>query len=228
VLIHPVGGDVQAYRALAQALPRAAALSVIADPRLTDATLPPLTVTDRAAQYRAAISAPANRVYLIGWSFGAWVAGAMAAQAEAEGSPFAGVTLIDPPAPDAGAAWQSYSGAQIDTLFRQEVLSHRGSGSAEDLGEYLDRLTDCCRANMESMIAHRPGPLLATPAHLVLAGKAHAHLPFTPPEAQRRSWAALLRRLETVTLLPIDHYGLMGGEAVQRIAEGIGACAQPV
>lgn len=228
VLIHPVGGDVQAYRALAQALPRSAALSVIADPRLTEATLPPLTLTDRAVQYRAAISAPANRVYLIGWSFGAWVAAAMAAHAEAEGSPFAGVTLIDPPAPDAGAAWQSYSGAQIDTLFRQEVLSHRGSGSAEDLGEYLDRLTDCCRANMESMIAHRPGPLLATPAHLVLAGKAHAYLPFTPPDIQRRSWAALLRRLETVTLLPTDHYGLMGGEAVERIAEGIAACAQPV
>lgn len=228
VLIHPVGGDVQAYRALAQALPRSAALSVIADPRLTEATLPPLPLAARAAQYRAALPAPANRVYLIGWSFGAWVAAAMAAEAEAKRVPVAGVTLIDPPAPDAGAAWQAYTGDQIDTLFRQEVLSHRGAGSAEDLGEYLNRLTDCCRANMASMIAHRPDPLLTTPAHLVLAGKAHAHLPFTPAEVQRRRWAELLQRLETVTLLPTDHYGLMDGEAVQRIAEEIAACAQPV
>ncbi|RLL69343.1 amino acid adenylation domain-containing protein [Streptomyces sp. Z26] len=156
-LVHPVGGDVQAYRALVSALDPRLTVALIADPALRDPDHPRWSIDERARHYLAALHArfPGTgwRHHLAGWSFGAWVAAGMAAEAEtaaaaaaaaaagngngtgsgagAYGGRVRSLHLLDPPSPGSGAVYREYDETQLKTLFAAELGSGDGSGAGD-------------------------------------------------------------------------------------------------
>ncbi|MGY5052006.1 amino acid adenylation domain-containing protein [Streptomyces sp. 900105755] len=143
-LVHPVGGDVQAYRPLVSALPAHLTVCLIADPALRASGPPDGRATDsvdsidsidsideRAARYLAAVRRefpePGHRLTVAGWSFGAWTALSMAALAEARDRPVTALHLLDPPPPGAGQRLAGYDEEQIQAVFARE-LSAIGGG----------------------------------------------------------------------------------------------------
>jgi thioesterase domain-containing protein/acyl carrier protein len=176
-LIHPVGGDIRAYRSLVSALDPRLTVCLIADPALYRPELPPWSLAERARRYCAALHSrfPRDswRWRLAGWSFGGWVALTMAAGCEAAGRPAASLYLLDPPPPGSGADLQSYDENQLRTMFALELGSNGRTGANDRTGgngltgsddparaggeaaAYAERLARCCRANLASMAEHR-------------------------------------------------------------------------
>ncbi|MEO7261299.1 MAG: amino acid adenylation domain-containing protein [Jatrophihabitantaceae bacterium] len=218
-LIHPVGGDIQAYRSLVSALDPGLTVCLIADPALYRSELPPWSVAERARRYHEALRARFPRAEwrwrLAGWSFGAWVALAMAAESEAAGQPAAGLYLLDPPPPGSGTSLQAYDEQQLRTVFALEL--GQGAEGAEGAGgtggtanaataatpatpwspastrsshgaeaaAYADRLARCCRANLTSMAHYELPSLAETPSELWLAQRPVPGLPEQGSAAER-------------------------------------------
>ncbi|MFE3824719.1 amino acid adenylation domain-containing protein [Streptomyces sp. NPDC059092] len=227
-LVHPVGGDIQAYRSLVTALDPRLTVCLIADPALRRPGLPEWTLADRARRYHAALVArfPAEewRFRLAGWSFGAWVAAEMAVEAETAGHPVASLDLLDPPPPGSGARFQAYDEAQLDTVFAAELGSSGGAASGEHARAYAERLAACCRANLRSMATHEVRRLTATPARLWLARQPVAGVPsLGSPEEQWGRWRPYLT--ESCSWHPLDttHYGVVRQPYVATVAEAINA-----
>ncbi|MEV4051986.1 AMP-binding protein [Amycolatopsis sp. NPDC049688] len=212
-LVHPVGGDVGAYRSLVEALDPALGVCVIADPALSRPEPPGWSIADRARRYHAALQAklPGRTPMLAGWSFGAWVAAGMAAEAEAAGQPVRTLHLIDPPPPGASAA--DYSDAQLETVFERELGASGGTA-----GEHARRLARACRANLRSMAGHDLPRLSATPSHVWLATEPEPGLPV----AGRDGWRALLPEPAQWHELPATHYGIVRAPHVTAVAAAIG------
>ncbi|WP_290057709.1 non-ribosomal peptide synthetase [Amycolatopsis solani] len=212
-LVHPVGGDVHAYRPLVEALDPALGVCVIADPALGLPEPPGWSVADRARRYYAALRAkvPHRTLRLAGWSFGAWVAAGMAAEAESAGQPVRALHLIDPPAPGASAA--DYSDVQLEAVFERELGASGGAA-----GEHAQRLARACRANLRSMTGHRLPRLSATPSHVWLAAEPEPGLPV----AGRDGWRALLPEPSHWRELPATHYGVVRPPHVTAVATAIG------
>jgi len=231
-LIHPVGGDVQAYRELVSALPADLGVCVIADPALRLPALPNISIVERARWYLQAIKAhlPDGCAWrLAGWSFGAWVAQALCQQAQAEGFRQPLLYLIDPPAPDAGAELAGIDERTIEQVFQREFAQRwpdvEGQAMSEDRQAYLQRLTVCCRNNMSSMVDFQPPALAATPVRMFIAGRAN---PYGLGDAWslddlQRHWRALLPQLQSWQRLDTDHYGIVAGHWARMLAEVIGA-----
>ncbi|MBA2675613.1 MAG: SDR family NAD(P)-dependent oxidoreductase, partial [Ramlibacter sp.] len=209
-LVHPVGGDVQAYRELVAALDADLRVCVIADPLLADPGLPPPGVRERAARYLRALERRYPREQfrwqLAGWSFGAAVAHAMCALAEEQGEPVAQLHLIDPPPPASAAPLPAPTDAQLEAVFRRELLSQResdGGGGQVDAArandpaaaqDYASRLAQCCQHNMASLAQFEPTRLARTTAHVFIATRSDPDalaVPL-PPAAARTAWRALL------------------------------------
>ncbi|MEU9239039.1 amino acid adenylation domain-containing protein [Streptomyces sp. NPDC048385] len=144
-LVHPVGGDIQAYRPLVSALPDDRTVCLIADPALRDPGLPDRPIEERAAHYLAAVRRefpePGRRLTLAGWSFGAWTALSMAALAEAEDRPVTALHLLDPPPPGAGQRLAGYDEERIQAVFARE-LSGNGTGRPAEPEHGAGRPTD--------------------------------------------------------------------------------------
>ncbi|MFJ7213079.1 AMP-binding protein [Amycolatopsis sp. NPDC098790] len=212
-LVHPVGGDVHAYRPLVAALPPELGVCVIADPALSRPEPPEWSISDRARRYHAALQAklPGRSTTLAGWSFGAWVAAGMAAEAEAAGQPVRALHLIDPPPPGASAA--DYSDAQLETVFERELGASGGTA-----GEHAAKLARACRANLRSMAGHALPRLTATPSHVWLATEAEPGLPV----AGRDGWRPLLPEPSHWHELPATHYGVVRAPHVTAVAAAIG------
>ncbi|MFC9432157.1 amino acid adenylation domain-containing protein [Nocardia sp. NPDC057030] len=222
-LVHPVGGDIQAYRALVSALAPHLTVCLIADPALRQATAPSWTLTERARHYYAALRTrfPAEewRWQLAGWSFGAWVAIGMAAEAEAAGRPARGLHLIDPPPPGASALVRAYDQARLDQVFAQE-LDQAGAASAT---AYAERLARCCRANLNSMVEHRLPRLARTRSELWHAEQSAIDVPSSA--AQQQEWSAHLGAGTRWHRLDTTHYGIVRPPHAPVIAEAINAAA---
>ncbi|MEU5129715.1 amino acid adenylation domain-containing protein [Streptomyces mobaraensis] len=232
-LVHPVGGDVRAYRELVSALDPRLTVCLISDPGLRGAEAPAWTVAERADRYRAALRRrfprDAWRWRLAGWSFGAWVAQAMAAGEEASDGPVAELYLLDPPPPGAGKDVPGYDEGQLERLFARE-LAEAGSGApaGPEARAYAERLARCCRANLAGMAGHEPPPLPATPVRLWLAERAEAGLPSRVPAAeQRRLWAGRLPLLAEARCLDTTHYGIVRPPHVAAVAEAVNAACVP-
>ncbi|QXH54364.1 non-ribosomal peptide synthetase [Pseudomonas maumuensis] len=224
-LIHPVGGDVQAYRELATALHPDLCVRVIADPVLSQPVLPNLSLQARAQLYLDAIQAelPAGaRWSLLGWSFGAWVAQALCALAVEAGRETPTLYLVDPPAPDAGTELQQIDEAQIQQVFEREFALRNGEA---DGARYLERLVTCCRNNLASMLGHVPPMLADTPGRLFIATRPNPYGIGSGWQAQdlRQAWQALLPGLSDWAALDTDHYGIVAGPWARQIAEAINA-----
>ncbi|MET9108977.1 SDR family NAD(P)-dependent oxidoreductase, partial [Streptomyces zhihengii] len=226
-LVHPVGGDIQAYRPLVSALPDGQTVCLIADPGLRDPNLPDLPIDDRAAHYLAAVRAtfpePDRRLRLAGWSFGAWMALSMAAHAEAEGRPAEALYLLDPPPPEAGERLAHYDERQVEAVFAREVSSN-GAGTLPQSGrDYTKRLARRCRSNLAAMAEHRPPRLERTPSVLWLAGRAVGEGVLASEPTAPNAWNAHLPQPFAVHHVDADHYELVAHPHVRAIATVLAA-----
>ncbi|MFJ5673709.1 amino acid adenylation domain-containing protein [Streptomyces sp. NPDC093097] len=226
-LLHPVGGDIQAYRALVAALDERATVCLIADPALRHPTADAMPLAERARRYHEALDRRFGdgtwNLHLAGWSFGAWTAVGVAAQAEAAGRPVRGVHLLDPPPPGSGPGFQGYDEQQLATLFANELGSVDGAFTGEAQA-YAQRLAQCCRANLASMADHRLPRLAATPARMWLAQHPTAGLPAPLPAAEHEArWRAHLALPGDWRHLPTDHYGIVRPPQVQAVAAALNA-----
>ncbi|MCX5202739.1 amino acid adenylation domain-containing protein [Streptomyces sp. NBC_00237] len=242
-LVHPVGGDIQAYRDLVSALDPHLTVCLVADPFLRGSAehgpgVAAWSLAERARRYHAALQErfPHGewRWQLAGWSFGAWVAHAMAAEAEAAGRPAEGLHLLDPPPPDGAARFLTYDDDEkgIEAVFAYEL----GQGRAESAGgtasqspraqAYAARLAVCCRANLAAMARHVLPRLAATPAHLWLAGLPVPGLP-EPDSVHRQliAWKAELPFLKATATLDTTHYGIVRPPHVRPVADAVNTAA---
>lgn len=241
-LIHPVGGDVQAYRALVSVLDRHLTVCLIADPALRSPERPSWSLAERARHYHAALRArfPQGpwRWHLAGWSFGAWVAHAVAAEAEAAGHPAAQLDLLDPPPPDAAPHFLAYDEARYAAVFAHELSQGGTDGNRATAGPgpealaYAERLARCCRANVAAMAHHQPPRLTRTRSRLWLATRPVDGLPVLgSPEEQRRLWQERLPLLDGFHALDTTHYGVVRTPWVQAVANAVnittGTAASP-
>ncbi|MFC4503991.1 amino acid adenylation domain-containing protein [Streptomyces vulcanius] len=225
-VVHPVGGDIQAYRPLVSALPDELTVCLIADPALRDPQLPATSIADRAAHYvddvRAAFPGPDRRLRLTGWSFGAWTALSMAALAEPAGRPVQALYLLDPPPPDAGERLAAYDERQVDAVFARE-LSGNGTDRLTGPGRaYAERLARCCRTNLTAMAGHRLPRLLRTPTTVWLAQRPVDDMtPLAPEPTPPEAWDAHLPRPVCVHHVDATHYELVAEPHVQQIAAAL-------
>ncbi|QIS20093.1 non-ribosomal peptide synthetase [Nocardia terpenica] len=223
-LIHPVGGDIQAYRPLVSGLAAELTVCLIADPALRDTAPPAWTLTERARLYHAALQArfPVEtwRWQLAGWSFGAWVALGMAAESEAAGQPARALHLIDPPPPGAGARFRDYDRAQLAAVFAHELGQSGDSGTHG----YAERLARCCEANLRSMIDHRLPRLTRTPSRVWLAERPLPDLPgHGNLDAQQADWVPHLPESTAWHRLDTTHYGIVRPPQVNAVAAAVNA-----
>ncbi|MGW0580265.1 thioesterase domain-containing protein, partial [Streptomyces sp. NPDC002920] len=225
-VVHPVGGDIQAYRPLVSALPDELTVCLIADPALRDPQLPATSIADRAAHYlqavRAAFPGPDRRLRLTGWSFGAWTALSMAALAETAGRPVHALYLLDPPPPDAGERLAAYDERQVDAVFARE-LSGNGADRLTGPGRaYAERLARCCRTNLTAMAGHRLPRLLRTLTTVWLAQRPLDDMtPLAPEPTPPEAWDAHLPRPVCVHRVDATHYELVAEPHVQQIAAAL-------
>ncbi|MFH8462640.1 amino acid adenylation domain-containing protein [Streptomyces sp. NPDC017991] len=246
-VIHPVGGDIQAYRPLVSALDARTTVCLVPDPALHDPGLPQWSVAERADRYLAALRArfpdPRTRLRLAGWSFGALVAHSMAASAEAAGRPVARLYLLDPPAPQAAPQPEGQDGPDsleildedaLRAVFEHELQGNKAqsasltTGATEVTGAtsttYAERLAHCCRASISAMSAHIAPRLTRTPSALWLATEITPDLPLAPPaRTAAEEWTALLPHPTQVRHVRATHYEIVTGRHVQDIARVIDA-----
>ncbi|MFJ5520887.1 amino acid adenylation domain-containing protein [Streptomyces griseoluteus] len=221
-LVHPVGGDIQAYRPLVSSLPGDLTVCLIPDPALRDPRLPARSITDRAADYlravRAAFPDAGPRLRLAGWSFGAWTALSMAALAEGEGQPAAALYLLDPPPPEAGGEFAAYDKAQVDEVFERELGGGRADGLTDPGRAYAERLARCCRANLAAMAEHRLPRITATPTTVWLADRPVDTPVLAPRPTPPGAWDAHLPATSRVRRVDADHYSLVTAPHARDIA----------
>ncbi|MER6535770.1 SDR family NAD(P)-dependent oxidoreductase [Streptomyces sp900105755] len=227
-LVHPVGGDIQAYRSLVAALGPAPTVCLIADPALRDADLPAWSLTDRARHYDAALrdafSGQERQLHLAGWSFGARVAMEMAHLAEAAERPVHALYLLDPPPPRAADLVAGYDESQLEAVFAAELGTSASPSSTEHAQAYAERLARCCRANLRALGEHQVRPLAFTPTLVWLAEQATAGLPAPgDPRETERQWSHCLPPSALRRSLPTDHYGIVASPHVHTVAEAITA-----
>ncbi|WP_078940938.1 non-ribosomal peptide synthetase [Streptomyces sp. XY152] len=225
-LLHPVGGDIQAYRPLVSALDERLTVCLIADPALRAPGGPARSISDRAGRYLEAVRAtfpdPGRRLSLAGWSFGAWTALSMASVAERAGRPVHGLYLLDPPPPAAGAAAAAYDDRQVDAVFARELSGNRTGGLSERGRDYAERLARCCRANLAAMAGHRLPRLTDTPATVWLAGRPVWDVTsLAPGPAAATDWEPHLPTPPRVLHVDADHYALVAPPHVRAVAAAI-------
>ncbi|MEV8123408.1 amino acid adenylation domain-containing protein [Streptomyces sp. NPDC085944] len=227
-LVHPVGGDIQAYRSLVTALGPAPTVCLIADPALRDTEMPAWSLAERARHYDAELrehfGGPDRRLHLAGWSYGARVAMEMAGLAESAGRPLEALYLLDPPPPRAKELVAAYDEAHLEKLFAAELGAGASSLPTEHAQVYAEKLARCCRANLRSLGEHRVRPLVRVPTYLWLAEHPTAGMP-TPADPQEpdRQWNTCLPPSAVLRYLPTDHYGIVAAPHADTVAETIRA-----
>lgn len=230
-LVHPVGGDIQAYRTLVSALDPRLTVCLVADPALREERGPEWSLTERARRYDSALRAQlgqgVHRVSLAGWSFGGWVALEMAALAEREGRPVDGLFLLDPPPPGSGMRFQDYDESQLEALFAHELGQAPGQTPGGAAGAYAERLARCCRANLRSMAAHTLPRLTVTPVRTWLATRPVRGLPVAagPAPEHPALWRPYLPDGSSWQLVETTHYGIVGAPHAQAVAEAINSAS---
>ncbi|MEV0614743.1 amino acid adenylation domain-containing protein [Nonomuraea sp. NPDC050404] len=200
-LVHPAGGSVLCYRALARELSPAVAVTAFQSPMLEGG--PPLTdVESTAAHFLAELG---DRPALLGgWSFGGMVAFEMARRLAADGRWTGPLILIDTAPPGSLDEDDETSEAE----FRRYVERVTGTGAPDLTAVEWDAHLSIFRAHAYAQRDYRPsGPL---PGDILLF--AGAALPDPVP------WLAHATGRVTIRRLPADHYELMEPPHVGAIA----------
>lgn len=247
VCLHPVGGDVNAYRQLAQALP--ARVFALRDPLLSDDAAPVWSVAQRASHFLAALGEEAPQC-LVGWSFGAIIAWRMACQMQAAGLRLPQLVLIDPPQ----LLLDENSPQQAQEVFLQELrlqYPHLAALPAGDDGllqlanaanaasstqherlqtqTYMARVMLACQRNSlatsEFLQKELPALLSAdklSPPPMQFSGQVNL-IYATAHGAQHcanllTQWQALCQQPLQVQARQADHYSIMQAEHAQVIA----------
>ena len=235
--VHPVGGEVVAYRELARHLGADQPVYGLqsSDPPLED-------VREMAALYVAAVREvqPAGPYRIAGWSMGGVVAYEMARELEEQGEKVETLALIDAASPARWAGEPEPSGAELVALFAADLarlhglalpdvdLSSLGADGA--LAHFLDlgrragllppglqlaelrRLFDRFRANRRALTTYGPQP--GSPAYggkvdLFRAAGRVARMEDKDPTL---GWGELLDGALRVSDLPGDHYSILREE----------------
>ncbi|MBD0688851.1 hypothetical protein BG452_05505 [Streptomyces sp. CBMA123] len=236
-LVHPIGGDVIAYRDLARLLPGDRPVYAFRAPGLDGGSLYS-DVREMAAVYLHELREvqPQGPYALAGWSLGGIVAYEIARQLSFDGETAALLAMVDSYAPGS-PAFDGFDGAPADHLpsFAADVERVAGAPAAADLGRLLDpagegeddTLTELRRRFAvfhEHSVAlgnyrGRRGKLTGTRTLLVVA------------QGQRRpagvdavlGWTEFLgAQPQTVTVTDADHYDVVAPPAVRTTAEAIG------
>lgn len=236
ILIHPIGGDVLAYRELIANMDEGATLYTLQDPRLLGLMRQEWSIGQRAEEYwRLLEVVPKDtKLTLLGWSFGGLVAQEMAAKAERQGRVVQGLVLLDPPAPQTGRDWSEEAGEHLLMAFRRELEVKFGllentstvegmidKASRQKTGgqaaAYARLLHDSCASNMRSMIVHQPTALYHTPVLLLQAKQTMPGIEHAGDQLQL-NWQQFSSQPLQYVQLDGNHYSILQGEAVVHLA----------
>ncbi|MDY6804445.1 MAG: amino acid adenylation domain-containing protein [Cyanobacteriota bacterium] len=230
--VHPVGGNVLCYSALARHLGQDRPFYGLQSPGVLT------SIEEMAACYIEAIQTvrPNGPYYLGGWSFGGVVAWEMARQLQASGQEVALLALIDSYAPttpheemddafitnslsnDLGAIFGSefsISDSQLQQLKPEEQLGRilteakRLNILPPDIGmEQMGRLFEVFKANLKAMYDY--GPLPYSGRTVLFSAS---------DEAPERGWSSLAAGEQEVYTIPGDHYEILREPGVGVLAE---------
>ncbi|WNZ53853.1 amino acid adenylation domain-containing protein (plasmid) [Microbulbifer sp. MKSA007] len=229
VLIHPVGGDVEAYRELAAKLPDTAQILVIADPRHSNPDLLEISLKERARVYADTLikKLATRKVQLVGWSFGAWVAHEVALYFHDKSGISGQLTLIDPPAPNSRADLQQLSKHEIEQIFLKELSEKWGADNVQsseegmrgEQHEYREALIRCTSSNIKAMVNHQMRPVPSWKANVILASETAEGLNENQNTSanNRISWLEVLPNLQNWKVIEADHYSIMRGKALDDV-----------
>ncbi|MFC8845925.1 MULTISPECIES: amino acid adenylation domain-containing protein [unclassified Micromonospora] len=210
--VHAVGGGVTPYLGLATALAPDLCLHALRAEGLVSGETPRDSVTAMADAYLRTVDERLDGPpeLLVGWSMGGLVAWELARR-WAERGTVVPVVLVD-----------TYPGELMDVdgytqdPARELRVDLAGTGQSVAAGPDFDRLLALFTAHLDAIAAYRPEPA-AVPLLLVTgAGGDDAR-----PEAVRRFWAGLARDRFTHVPLAGDHYSLLSGAGVERVAAAI-------
>ncbi|RKI64410.1 amino acid adenylation domain-containing protein [Corallococcus sp. AB049A] len=207
--VHPVGGNVLAYAALAKQLGPEQPFYGLQSQGL-DGGRPPLdSVEAMAALYVAAVRTvqPHGPYRLGGWSMGGVVAFEMARQLQARGETVEFVALIDPsPATDDRVPFDVDDPGRVAALFELDQGQLAEQAAATQEGRTLLRVFT---HNLRALKHHRPGTFTGR-VLLLQAGD--------DPARGDDGWSAHVQGELTREVLPGTHYTLLQPPHVQRLA----------
>ncbi|WP_244221665.1 non-ribosomal peptide synthetase [Corallococcus exercitus] len=215
--VHPVGGNVLAYAALAKQLGPDQPFYGLQSQGL-DGGRPPLdTVEAMAALYVAAVRTvqPRGPYRLGGWSMGGVVAFEMARQLQARGETVELVALIDPSAAtDDRVALDVDDARQVAALFQLD----QGQLASPEASTASGRtLLQVFTHNLRALKVHRPGTFTGR-VLLLQAGDGRP--------ARDDGWSGHVHGELTREVLPGTHYTLLRAPHVQRLAERLAEALQ--
>ncbi len=245
-LVHPGGGEVGAYGALASSLPHR--LCAFSARGLEPGQLPFESVETMALAYAVALEEayPEGPIVLGGWSFGGCVAFAMARLLAERGRPVARLVLLDAYAPLGPPAFDPGDDLGLLQLFASDLGQIYGQAltvareHAGDLSQVFDRFyadavargvldRDVPRARLWSAFAvfranciardqYRPDAL-DLPITLLRAEELPDFI-HTPP-AEDLGWRQLTTGPLDVTTVPGTHYSMMARPLVGQLATAL-------
>src|SRR5262249_35135082 len=239
-MVHPPGGIVVCYHALAQAMGRERPFYGIRSRGLHGETELPDRVEEMAAEYRAAVRAvqPQGPYLLGGWSAGGLFALEMAQQLLAEGEAIGILAFLDttPPAaqdPAADLAGREYglerSLEELAQLGPDEQLpflwQHALRLGLIDAGVPLQVaqqvLDDLKRLFHHHMVLTDNYVVRPYPGRIILFRPSDA--PFAVPTPPDRGWGSLAAGVD-VHLVPGQHHSMVKEPHVQVLARELAAC----
>ncbi|MGZ3459032.1 MAG: alpha/beta fold hydrolase, partial [Archangium sp.] len=213
--VHPVGGGVLSYVALARALGEDQPFYALQAPGVDGDQLPLNRLEALAARHLESIREvqPHGPYLLGGWSFGGMVALEMARQLQEQGEQVALVALIDTYLPSAERAGTEPSDEELQALFLRDLARTAGQ-TAELPEEQLASLRRVFESHLRAGRHYTPRPH-AGPLTLFRA----AESPAGQATAPDRGFAALAAGGLDVEEVPGDHYSLLHQPHVRTLAE---------
>jgi len=229
--LHPVGGDILCYRELAHTLEPEQTLYGIQAVGINPDQQPEADLVLQAKRYidEVRLVQPVGHYRLLGWSTGALVAYEMAQQFRQQGEDVAFLGMIDPTRPggipgdvEAGdlfladfARFNGLEPAAISGLSQKEKLSflleeayRKGTIPDREAFGHISRLQRVFEANLNGARCYRPTPY---PGRLTMFFPQHNPNPYEP-------WQKLASQTE-LHHVPGDHYSLLQGGKVERLAQ---------
>ncbi|ONI89356.1 hypothetical protein ALI144C_05290 [Actinosynnema sp. ALI-1.44] len=248
LLVHPVGGDVLCYAALADAL---GADQPCYGLQVPDADVPLGTVPDLARHYVAALTAaiPTGPYRVGGWSMGGMVALEIARQLSDAGHEVDLVAVIDLLEPPGSGPGREVDDPQLLSWFARDLAGLAGrswapapesfpGGSAEALrvlhtracaeqvlpsdidSETLGAIFERFARNYRALLAYNPAPY---PGRVLLV---RAEQGASPDVTQ--AWLDLVPGDAHCVAVPGDHYSVMRAPQVTALADRLRAALLPV